>query len=79
MAYFPNGSSGECFDRQCQRCRYGQQPCPIAFAQVNWNYKACNNKVATEILDSLVSNDGKCSMFALDPDWFEDKQMKMEI
>lgn len=70
MAYFPNGTSGEVFVEQCGRCRYGDGPCPIWQVQHDYNYDACNNKVATAILGALVKNDGACAMFKLDPDWF---------
>ena len=63
MAYFPNGTAGECFDNQCAKCKYGEEPCPIALVQMNYNYDACNNKVATAILGALVKNDGRCMMF----------------
>lgn len=63
MAYFSNGSEGECFTHQCTQCKYGDKPCPIAGAQLNFNYDACNNKTARAILDSLVSDSGECSMF----------------
>jgi len=63
MAYFSNGSEGMCFEDQCMRCKYGQEPCPIALAQITYNYDACNNETARKILDTLVSNDGTCSMF----------------
>lgn len=65
MAYFSNGSEGMCFDKQCQKCKYGRQPCPIAGVQVNYNYDACNNKIASAILDELVQQDGTCTMFEL--------------
>lgn len=65
MAYFSNGTEGMCFDAQCQKCKYGDEPCPIAFAQMEWNYKAANNEVAREILDYLVKNDGTCEMFTV--------------
>jgi hypothetical protein len=63
MAYFSNGSEGMVFDDQCARCRYGKEPCPIALVQMEYNYKAVNNEVATKILDTLVHNDGTCAMF----------------
>ena len=63
MAYFSNGSEGDCFDAQCFKCKYGEKPCPIAFAQLTWNYDACNNKTARTILDSLIKQDGTCTMF----------------
>ena len=63
MAYFSNGSEGMCFDDQCAKCKYGLLPCPIALVQIMYNYDAANNEVATKILDSLVSDNGTCSMF----------------
>jgi hypothetical protein len=63
MAYFPNGTAGMCFDDQCQKCKYGEEPCPIAMVQMNYNYDACNNKVATAILKNLVQDNGICAMF----------------
>lgn len=65
MAYFSNGSEGSVFDDQCGKCKYGQINCPIAFAQINWNYDQHKDKSGTakEILDSLVKSDGTCQMF----------------
>ncbi len=78
MAYFSNGSEGMCFDDQCAKCKYGQAPCPIALVQVAYNYEAVNNEVATKILDTLVKQDGTCTVyemakleFAIDPDQLE--------
>ncbi|MGI0106718.1 hypothetical protein [Salinimicrobium sp. WS361] len=62
MAYFSNGSEGMVFDGECSSCKYGDKACPIALVQMVHNYSACNNEEASKILDSLVSNDGKCSM-----------------
>lgn len=70
MAYFPNGSAGDCLHEQCGRCRYGQEPCPIYLVQLSYNYDACNNEVASAILMALIKNDGTCSMFELDKEWF---------
>lgn len=63
MAYFSNGTEGMVFDCQCSICKYGEKPCPIAFVQMDYNYEACNNKVARAILDVLVKQDGTCAMF----------------
>lgn len=63
MAYFPNGTSGEVFDQQCCKCKYGQSPCPIAWVQTENNYEACNNPIARKILDYLVHDDGTCAMW----------------
>lgn len=71
MAYFPNGTSGMCFYEQCSRCRYGEGPCPIWRVQNDYNYKACNNEVASAILNDLVKDDGTCTMFEHDPKTFE--------
>lgn len=62
MAYFSNGTEGSVFDDQCARCKYGQQPCPIAWVQQEYNYAAVNNEVASAILNDLVKDDGTCTM-----------------
>ena len=74
MAYFSNGSEGAVFEEQCSKCKYGLHDCPIAFVQMEYNYEACNNDVATRILNQLVKPDGTCTMwemakqdFAIDP------------
>ncbi len=63
MAYFSNGSSGACFEEQCDECRYGKKPCPIALIQLTYNYDAVNNNTATKIMSDLIKNDGTCEMF----------------
>ncbi|MEQ9393276.1 MAG: hypothetical protein RLO03_13820 [Balneola sp.] len=63
MAYFSNGSEGMVFDEQCSKCKYGQKACPIAAVQIMYNYDACNNETATNILESLVKDDGTCTMW----------------
>jgi len=63
MAYFANGSEGMALDEQCEKCRGLYRPCPIAQCQINYNYDAVNNKVASEILNFLIKNDGTCTMF----------------
>lgn len=63
MAYFSNSGDGESFDEQCTKCKYGDKPCPIAFVQMQYNYDACNNPVASQILEALVKNDGTCTMY----------------
>ncbi len=63
MAYFPNGTAGYAFDLQCEKCKYGDDPCPIAGVQFCYNYDAVNNEVATKILDDLISDDGECKMY----------------
>ena len=77
MAYFANGTEGEVFDNQCGQCRFGMKPCPIAWVQSEFNYDACNNEVATNILDALVKQDGTCMMFKMDEDSFCDRRKDM--
>lgn len=80
MAYFSNSTEGTKFDHQCSLCKYGEESCPIALVQQLYNYDACNNEIATKILDALVSNNGTCSMwqqfkndFRIDPSCKEQK------
>lgn len=77
MAYFANGTEGEVFDNQCGQCRYGDQPCPIAWVQTTYNHDACNNETATDILNYLVKQDGSCKMFELDQDHFYDRRLRL--
>lgn len=63
MAYFSNGSEGECMENQCAKCIFGELSCPIALVQYNHNYSACNNKEARKILDTLINDNGDCSMY----------------
>lgn len=61
MAYFANGSEGMCFDAECATCIYGEDPCPIAWVQMEFNYD-CNNKKVRKLLGCLVKDDGTCAM-----------------
>lgn len=81
MAYFSNGTEGGVFDSQCGKCKYGQKACPIAWVQGYYNYDAVNNQVATDILNTLVTNDGTCMMFNTFKEDFEvdGKQLEMEL
>jgi len=63
MAYFSNGTEGDCFD--CKNCKYKKHPCPIFAVQLLYNYDAVNNDVATKILETLVANDGTCHFFEM--------------
>lgn len=63
MAYFSNGTEGMVFDHQCSLCKYGDKNCPIAWVQQEYNYEACNIPIARMILDSLVENNGTCTMW----------------
>jgi|WetSurMetagenome_2_1015567.scaffolds.fasta_scaffold148707_2 hypothetical protein len=62
MAYFSNGSEGARFEEECSTCPLGEFPCPIAWIQTENNYDACENKVATTILNYLVKDNGECAM-----------------
>ena len=62
MAYFSNGSDGGVFSEECMYCKYDMKPCPIAWVQLEYNYEACNNEVATKILNELVKDNGECAM-----------------
>jgi formate hydrogenlyase subunit 6/NADH:ubiquinone oxidoreductase subunit I len=62
-AYFSNSCEGIVFDYQCTLCKWGEEPCPIALVQHEYNYEACNNTVARKILDELVENNGTCAMW----------------
>lgn len=68
MAYFANGSDGARFERECGQCKLGEGPCPIYEVQVEHNYDAINNKMATSILTLLVKNDGTCEMLRRFPE-----------
>jgi hypothetical protein len=63
MAYFSNGTEGMAFDYQCSICKYGDDHCPIALVQLEFNYSVCNNATAQGILNMLIRNDGTCEMF----------------
>jgi len=54
MAYFSNSSEGSCLDNECLDCILNDKPCPILLVQATYNYEACNNKTASEILNCLV-------------------------
>lgn len=57
MAYFSNGSEGMVFDEECAECPLFDKHCPIALAQSAYNYEACNNPIAREILNLLVKQE----------------------
>ena len=64
MAYFSNSSEGSVLDEQCLECFMDiEEPCPIAYVQMNWNYKQIGNDMAREILNELVEDgSGDCRM-----------------
>ncbi len=63
MAYFPNGSSGAILDEQCAEC-LPEDPCPIAFVQIEYNYEQCNagQEKIRELMNILVNEKGECQM-----------------
>lgn len=63
MAQFSNSDDGHLFTVQCNKCIFGDDPCPIAYVQVNYNYYQNKNPLVIEILDYLVKNDGTCEMY----------------
>lgn len=73
MAYFSNSTEGSVFDCSEKGCKYADQPCPIFYVQLTYNYEAVNNKIATEILNELVKDDGTCTFFEMaKADLFQD-------
>ncbi len=65
MAYFSNSDAGLCFAEQCSRCKYGEDCCPVALIQMQYNYSQFQNADVKQILDWLVKNDGTCTVFEL--------------
>ena len=57
MAYFSNGSEAMVFEEECSNCILGEEACPIAWVQLEYNYEACNNKTASAILNHLVKQE----------------------
>jgi hypothetical protein len=68
MAYFSNSSEGSVLDEQCCNCVLfnTEDPadlwCPIAYVQMNWNYKQIGNDMAREIINALVNEEGDCQL-----------------
>ena len=73
MGYFANGAEGAAFDEQCSKWRYDTGACPIEQMQSEYNYEAANNEVATNILNTLVKDNGDCMMFLEFKEDFERK------
>jgi len=67
MAYFSNSSDGDVLDGQCSKCKYGKEPCPVYFAQVNYNYDQNKDTsgTASEILNVIVDNKKGCAVFRM--------------
>jgi len=79
MAYFSNGSEGEVFDSQCDRCKYGQGTCPVAAMQACWNYDQIGNDLATLIMDNFVKKDGTCTVFEMAKKDFEINPNQLDL
>jgi hypothetical protein len=62
MAYFSNGTEGMVLDNQCSECIYGEEPCPIALMQLEFNYEQIGNTLARRIMDTLIDEKGICQM-----------------
>lgn len=62
MAYFANSTEGSFLDDQCIKCRLHFN-CSVAFVQDFYNYDQCGNKLAENILNSLIGEDGVCKIF----------------
>jgi hypothetical protein len=74
MAYFPNGTAGECYEAQyCNHCVHqngpdGESGCAVWLAHLLYSYRDCNDK--DSILHLLIprSKDGlsneQCRLFA---------------
>ena len=82
MAYFSNRSEGMMLDEQCSDCRGGDKPCPVYNVQLLYNYDAVNNKVASNILNMLIRNDGTCTVYELfkkELEITEDEKNQLEL
>lgn len=67
MAYFPNGTAGECLDDQCFSCIHGMNDsimCPVKLVQTHYNYDQLNegNEDLRAAIDLLVDEKGECQM-----------------
>ena len=67
MAYFANGSEGECLEAQCGRCPLGDKTCPIKHVQLLYNYAQLRkgNEKLQEAMEILIDKGGNCQMFPL--------------
>lgn len=65
MGYFSKSGEGCKLDDQCAQCCLGDEACPIFSAQTTFNYDATKNKIATKVLNTIVSNEKGCEMFVM--------------
>lgn len=69
MAYFPNGTSGQVLDDQCDECIHGLSNdvmCPVYLAQIHFNYDQCRprEKKLRTALNMLIDEKGNCQVKA---------------
>lgn len=69
MAYFPNGSSAEILDNQCEECIHGLSNdvmCPVYQAQIHFNYDQVRprEKKLRTALNILINEKGICQVKA---------------
>lgn len=53
MAYFANSTESSVLESQCINCKLNFQ-CPIRFSQIEYNRKQLGNRLAEEIMKTLV-------------------------
>ena len=61
MAYFPNASSADVLERQCEECPVGDQ-CPIAAVHFLFNYDQLDQEKLREAMRILVDDEGTCQL-----------------
>ena len=79
MAYFSNGSEGMILDEQCIECIHEDPDagCPIALAQMLFNYDQVNNADLRKCLNMLVDdNRGECQMKPLIEQYYKKRPME---
>lgn len=67
MAYFANGTEGDCLNEQCDNCLHGMNEmimCPVALVQTTCNYKQLEdgNEALRAAMNMLVDEHGICLM-----------------
>lgn len=65
MAYFSNSTEGVYLDEQCDKCIHGLSSdagCPVALAQIEFNYDQVHNKKLQGCLTILVDVTGQCQV-----------------
>lgn len=64
MAYFPNGSSGEILEMQCDRCPLGDGHCPVVGIHMLYNYDQLDDgqDKLQKAMSMLVDDKGICQV-----------------